>query len=270
MNERTADFPSSRWSPDQYLRFAGPRKQPALDLLARIPLTHADFVVDLGCGTGEMVGRLADRYPNARVVGVDHSEEMIARARAERPGQEWLRADAATYEPGQPLDVLYSNAVFHWLPDHGALFPHLLDHLRPGGVFAVQVPANQDAPSHRLLRECLAGEHSGGRTFGTEELRAQTHHTNVREPEFYDRLLRGRARQVEVWCTEYLHRLTGTDPVLEWVRGTTLRPVLEALEGEELEAFLELYATKLREAYPADEDGSTLFRFRRNFVLAVR
>lgn len=265
------DAAGTAWQPDQYARFAGPRERPALDLFARIDqagLADPREVVDLGCGTGALARRLAARFPEARVTGVDHSSEMIERARAQGGGVQYVLGDLAAYEPDRPADVLVSNAALHWVPDHETLLPRLLGRLAPGGLLAVQVPLSHGQPSHVLMREVLAQGGPGGAPLGTEALRTALARPWVLSPARVHALLAEHAAEVELWTTEYLHVLTGPEPVYEWVRGTGLRPILAGLEPDELDGFLAEYRRRLLEAYPTDARGHTLFPFRRLFFLA--
>ncbi len=250
------------WNPTQYLRFAEPRRRPALDLLARIPDLEPRTVVDLGCGTGALAGLLAERWPDAAVLGIDRSAEMLARARDDHPGIVWQEADLATWQPEAPVDVIYSNAALHWVGDHGVLLPRLMAALAPGGVLAVQMPRNFDAPSHTLIRELLAEPRWAGRV--------PARPAAVLDPADYHNLLTPHAAEVDLWETTYLHALTGAAPVLEWVRGTALVPVAEALSGAEFDAFTAEYRRRLALAYPPRPDGVTLFPFRRLFLVARR
>lgn len=257
--------PGTRWDPSQYLAYADLRARPALELLARVPLDAPRTVVDLGCGPGNVTRRLAERWPAARVVGIDHSREMVARARAEPSAVEWLCADVSDWSPGAPVELVYSNATLHWVAGHAELFPRLFDAVAPGGVLAVQMPLSFDLPSHRLMRETLAEE-----PFGDEALRAAVGRRWVEDASFYYDALAPRAARIDVWETEYLQVLEGDDPVLEWVSGTGLRPILNGLEGEERERFLARYRERLRGAYPRRADGRTLYPFRRLFFVATR
>ncbi|MBX5480651.1 MAG: methyltransferase domain-containing protein [Myxococcaceae bacterium] len=251
------------WNPGQYSKFARQRLQPGLDLIARLPEIAAERVVDLGCGTGELTELLASRFPSAEVLGVDSSEEMLARAR-QQPGARarYERGDIATWAPLERVQVLFSNAAYQWLPSHAELFTRLLSFVEDAGVFAAQMPRNFDAPSHAVMRELAMSSRFKGRI----ELR----HEPVLSPQAYYDVLAAHAREVEIWETEYLHVLEGEDPVFEWTRGTALLPVYAALEGEALEAFLTEYKQRLRAAYPRRPDGRTLFPFRRIFMLARR
>src|SRR5213592_2235060 len=141
-----------RWDDRQYLKFSDERTRPARELLARVPVDNASLVVDLGCGPGNSTALLRERGPSARMLGVDASREMLTRARADLPDVEWIEADAATFRTPAPADVLFANAVLHWLPDHARLLPALIDQLQPGGALAIQVPDNLEQPSHRLMR----------------------------------------------------------------------------------------------------------------------
>lgn len=251
------------WNPEQYLKFADHRLRPAIDLLNRIDAAEPDLVYDLGCGAGNVTRLLRARWPRARIVGVDSSREMLDRAAQAVPDVEWVLADLATWTPELAPDVLYSNAALHWLDGHDRLFPRLVAALAPRGTLAVQMPRNHGAPSHTGM--VAAARASPGRA----RLEAVLRESPVRPPEFYWGALAGAASR-DVWETEYLHALRGEAPVVQWTMGTALRPLLDALEEPARGAFLADYARRMAEAYPAREDGTTLFPFRRLFVVATR
>jgi trans-aconitate 2-methyltransferase len=250
------------WDPIQYLRFDSERLRPALDLLARVPLEAAEEIVDLGCGLGHIAKILKSRWPLARVMGVDRSHEMLERAAAGAPDLQWRQADLAEWHPDRPVDLIYANASLHWLDDHRALFPRLMAGLKPGGWLAVQMPRNQDRPSHMAAFETVV--QGPWRARLGPLLRKQP----VAEPEAYLRWLSPAASHLDIWQTDYLHLLEGPDPVAAWTQGSLLVPWLEALREEEKETFLEVYRSRLREAYPRDEEGRTPFWFRRLFLVA--
>ena len=258
---------SHTWDPDRYLSYADERGRPFVDLLARVPAENPRTVVDLGCGPGNLTALLAARWPQARVAGVDSSPEMIAAAE-EIDGIEWEVGDLREWARPDPLalrapvDVLVSNATLQWVPDHLELLPGLLDRVVPGGWFAFQVPGNFDEPSHTTRTELAAREPYAEHTRGA---RVPTSHG----PDDYARLLLDLGCEVDAWETTYLHVLTGPDPVLEWARGTALRPVLAKLDAEEAAAFEAEYAARLRSAYPAGGPG-TVLPFRRIFAVAKR
>ncbi|MGO4599204.1 methyltransferase domain-containing protein [Terrabacter sp. 2RAF25] len=261
----------SAWDPRQYAVFAGHRGRPFADLLARVDGDEPRLVVDLGCGPGELTLGLTQRWPNARVVGVDSSPEMLARARElDVDGRvEWVEAAAEDWDPtesGGSIDVLVTNATLQWVPSHLRLVPSWVAGLAPGGTFAMQVPANFDAPSHRLMRE-VAARHPRADDLRPGLARAQA----VAQPQTYAALLLDLTPDVDVWQTTYEHVLAaepdGPHPVLEWVRGTGLRPVLGVLDEQEQEAFVADYERELETAYPRKPYG-VLFPFTRTFAVA--
>ena len=258
------------WDPEQYQRFGDHRFRPALELLHRVPVTDASLVYDLGCGAGAVTRIIAERFPTARVIGLDSSPEMLAKASAEPGRSEWVRADIADWEPEQAPDLIYSNAALHWLEDHRALFPRLLGVLAPRGCLAVQMPLSHSQPSHLLMCETLANGGAGGSPLGDEALAAAAAREWVLDSDAYYDLLAPLAATLDIWETEYFHRLEGEDAVLEWVRATGLRPVLNGLDGADLERFLAVYRERLRAAYPRRADGYTVYPFRRLFLVATR
>jgi trans-aconitate 2-methyltransferase len=250
------------WHPERYLAFDDHRTRPAADLLARVPLSAPARTVDLGCGPGNSTRLLAARWPQTELVGVDSAPAMLEKARASGVGAEWLQADIADWTPDAPVDLLFSNAALHWLPEHQVLLPRLLTHLRPGGVLAIQMPRNFQAASHVALRELAAQDPWAERLAG--RLQADP----VAPPAWYYDLLAPYTAALDVWQTEYLQALAGEDPVLRWTESTALRPVLQALDESASTAFKGAYAARLREAYPRRPDGTTLFPFLRLFIVA--
>lgn len=259
---------ATKWDPEQYLRYGDERGRPFTDLLARIGHPNPKRVVDLGCGPGTTTAQLLDRWPEAHVLGVDNSEEMISHARAvEVPGRlEFELGDLREWEPAGPVDVLLCCATFQWVPDHVELFPKLIKSLSPKGVFAFQVPANFDQPSHTLLHELALSER------WSELLGHLVRPDPVLEPAGYLWSLMEAGAAADVWSTTYLHVLHGPDAVLDWVRGTALRPYLSALESagdDPAREFLSSYGAALRAAYPQDSDQRIVFPFRRIFAVAA-
>ena len=250
------------WDPDLYHRFATERLRPSADLLARIPLAAPAAIVDLGCGAGESTALLAGRWPEAEITALDNSPRTLARARASGVAARWVEADLTDWSPPAPPALIYSNAVFHWLDDHEPLLLRLLGLLAPGGVLAVQMPLNHAAPSHRCVAETIAA----GRW--RERLTPLWRERPVGEPETYRNGLQGSAASIEIWETTYHHVLDGDNPVAEWVRATTLSPLLAALEPSTADAFYADCAGRLARAYPTRADGTTILAFRRLFILA--
>lgn len=261
------------WDPLQYLRFESERLRPARDLLARVPIADATSVVDLGCGAGNVARVLADRWPMARIVGIDRSREMLAAARTATAGStrfEFRQADLAAWTApvNERFDVVFSNALLHWLDDHGAVLARWCSALAPGGALAVQAPDNFAAPSHTELF-ALAGSPRW-----RERLGACVRAAPVAALDAYQQWLAPHAGRVDVWSTTYLHVLApaagGEHPVVAWTKGTTLTPFLAALDAPARAEFLAEYGAAMRRAYPPRGDGSVRFPFKRVFMVAVR
>jgi trans-aconitate 2-methyltransferase len=244
------------------MKFADQRLRPAIDLLNRIDVASPAEVYDLGAGAGNVTRLLKERWPDARVTGVDSSGEMLARAAAAAPHIVWQRADLAAWRPERPPDVIYSNAALHWLEGHDRLIPALFSFLAPGGVLAVQMPRNFGAPSHVAIGEAIR------RGPWRAKLEPLFRPAPVAEPAFYFDLLARRAAALDIWETEYLQVLEGDNPVKEWTKGTWLRPLLDALDEREGSRFEASYAELVARAYPRRPDGRTLFPFRRLFIVA--
>lgn len=251
----------SSWDPERYLTFADERGRPFVDLISRIGATAPVSVVDLGCGPGNLTALLARRWPDADVVGVDSSPEMVAKAEsAGIQDVSFQVGDVRDWRPPAPVDVLVSNATLQWLPDHLELLPLLYRQVASGGWFAVQVPGNFDEPSHVLRRELEAeppyAEHTGGLD------RPGSH-----DPQVYLQALTALGAEVDAWETTYLHVLHGVDPVFTWVSATSARPVLQALPDDLRERFADEFRARLRVAYP-DRLGGVILPFRRVFFVA--
>lgn len=257
------------WDPNLYLKFSDHRLRPALELLGRVRLESPAVIYDLGCGLGQLTRIMSERWPAASVYGLDNSREMLKEGAATPSSVRWIEADIRTWSPDEPADLIYSNATLQWVEAHRDLFPRLVGYLKSGGCLAVQMPLSWGAPSHRLMRQTLANGGPGGTALGTEQFRQAIAREWLEDPEVYYDLLAGRSKSLDVWETEYFQILEGDDPVLEWVKGTGLRPILRGLDDPERETFLAEYARRLRAAYPVRADGRTLYRFRRLFVVAT-
>jgi len=231
--------------------------------LQRIDCDEPRLVYDLGAGAGNVTRLIAERWPQASIVGIDSSAEMLAKAAAELPRLAWQRADLESWRPERPADVIYSNAALHWIEGHQALIASLLASLAPGGVLAIQMPRNFGAPSHTSMGE--AARRGPWRTILEPLLRPSP----VSEPGVYYDLLAGRAARLDIWETEYLQVLDGEHPVKEFTKSTWLFPLLEALDEPWRSEFEACYTALVDEAYPRRGDGKTLFPFRRLFIVAT-
>ena len=254
------------WSAQQYVRFEDERTRPVRDLLAAVPTRTAGRIIDLGCGPGNSTALLAARFPDATLAGLDSSADMLAAARRRLPDTRFIQADLGTWDgDGGGWDAILSNAVLQWVPDHAALLPRLVGHLAPGGSLAVQMPDNLDQPSHRLMSEVAAQEPWAEALAGASGAR----HT-IGTPAWYYGLLRPLCARVDVWRTTYHHPLRGAEGVVDWFKGSGLRPFLARLPESEQGAYLDRYRQAIAAAYPADADGTVLLPFQRLFIDATR
>lgn len=253
------------WSAGQYLKFEDERTRPARDLLAQVPLADIAKAIDLGCGPGNSTELLVERFGTPAVSGLDSDENMLEAARKRLPGVTFEKADLANWQPAEPVDLLYANAVFQWVPDHISVLAQLMDGLKPGGVLAVQMPDNLGEPSHIAMEETGAAGPWSAAFAGGRIRRAR-----LPAPSAYFDRLGPKASRVDVWHTIYNHPMADAQAIVEWVKGTGLRPYLDAAGAEHREAFLADYTARIDRAYPAMADGRRLLRFPRLFVVAVK
>jgi trans-aconitate 2-methyltransferase len=251
------------WDPDRYLTYVDERGRPFLELVGRVGATAPAEVVDLGCGPGNLTGLLTERWPDAHVVGLDSSPEMIEKARALGQSVEYAVGDLREWRPERPVDVLVSNATLQWVPGHLELLPALVETVSPGGWFAFQVPGNFDEPSHTLRAELAAEPDYAPHTDGVAV-------PSSHDPAVYYDILAAAGCAVDVWETTYTHVLRGPDPVFTWVSGTGARPTLQALPDDLRSRFEAEFKARLAATYPVRTDGTVLLPFRRVFAVAQR
>jgi trans-aconitate 2-methyltransferase len=254
----------SGWDAELYMQFSSERTRPSVDLTARIEISDPERIIDLGCGPGNSTAVLRQRWPKARITGLDSSPEMIAAASGSYPHQKWIIGDIATWKARIPFNVVFSNAALQWVPRHAALFPHLFSQVASGGALAVQMPANFNSPLYLEIVE-TARDPSWRHLMGPA-LKAITKET----PPFYYELLRPLAVRLDIWQTEYFHVVESHRAIVEWFRGTGLRPYLSALDEAESKRFEELLMERYRQVYRPQTDGRVLFPFRRLFIVAYR
>lgn len=254
-----------QWDAAQYLKFVNERTQPAIDLIQRVEIESPARIVDLGCGPGNSTEALRRRWPKAQIVGIDRSPEMIATARKDYPHGSWEIGDAGSWTAAEPFDLVYANAMLHWLPDHARVCKHWMEQVAPGGALAVQQPAHHDSPVHREMIEV-------SRDAAWNDCMHAARAAITREPpSFYYDILQPIASRLNLWETTYYHIMPGPEAVLEWFRGTGLRPFLEALSSDEERARFEgMLLERYTVSYPRRTSGKILFPFRRLFFVAYR
>jgi len=260
------------WDPQQYSRFEAERDRAALDLLLRLPgdlgpseILDPREIWDLGCGVGQHAAMLKRRHPGAVVRGLDSSPDMLARAQSLGADVDWRQGDIADWSPEAPADLILANASLHWLPDHPTLLRRLAEALAPGGVLAIQMPMAHETRHHALMRAVAADGPWAAPLVGVETI------APLLSPESYYEVLAETCGEIDIWATTYLHALTGPDAVLEWMKGTALRPFLAALDDPAMRAdFLSALGARLCVAFPPRPDGVTLLPFPRLFLVARR
>lgn len=254
------------WSAKQYVAFEDERTRPARDLLAAIPTKDVRAAIDIGCGPGNSTELLVQRFPDAAVRGLDSSTDMIEAARKRLPHVNFDTADIDTWNETGPFDVIFANAVLQWVPDHARLLPSLASRLTPGGSLAIQMPDNLNEPSHRLMREVAANG-----PWADKLARAAGQRTEMVDAGGYYSMLRAHCTRVDIWRTTYYHPLAdGASGVVDWFKGSGLRPFLEPLDDAQRAHYLKQYQAAIEQAYPALSDGSVLLPFPRLFMVATR
>ena len=246
------------WSPVQYLKFAAERTRPCHDLASRIKVVNVRGIIDLGSGPGNSTEVLASLWRNAELTALDNSLEMVEAGREKFPNYRWTSGDIVQWATSETrnYDIVFSNAALQWIPDHAIVFPHLLERVAPGGALAIQMPSDVQAPANKLMRELAV-------------LPVRSWHTH--DISFYYDLLSAHASSLDLWETTYVHILDSAEDIVEWYKGTGLRPFLDALETEaEREKFITGYLNGIRNAYPPRPDGHVLLPFRRIFLIAYR
>jgi trans-aconitate 2-methyltransferase len=253
------------WSAKQYLQFETERTRPAFDLLARVAGQKMERIVDLGCGPGNSTELLLNRFPHAELLGLDSSDDMLTKARARLPRVTFEKADVAHWRGAGSFDLIFANAVLQWVPDHIGLMVRLVAELAPAGSLAVQMPDNFDQPSHVLMRKVAARAPFSGKLADASAARE-----TIGAFADYYAALAPHCAAVDIWRTTYVHALAGPDAIVEWVKGTGLRPFLDPLAADEKQAFLAQYRDEIAIAYPKLADGRVLLPFPRLFIVASR
>lgn len=252
----------SDWNPEAYLAFADERARPIVDLIGRVPLARPRVIYDLGCGPGNSTAMLCQRFPKARVFGLDKSPAMIRKAKEQSLAANFQVSDIALWKVDRAADLIFSNATLQWLPDHAQLMRRIIKDLKPGAVLAVQMPDNLMEPTHTSMREEAADPRWHGKLHTATTQRA----TILAAHEYYD-VLRHGASQVDIWRTTYFHAVEGHAGIAEFFGSTGLRPFLDPLSAAEQEVFLNGYTARVAGHYSVASDGTVLFGLPRLFIL---
>jgi trans-aconitate 2-methyltransferase len=256
------------WDAKQYLRFNDQRTRPCRELAARIAIEAPKWVIDLGSGPGNSTSVLAERWPESGLSGLDNSPDMIAAAHKAYPHWTWHVGDIAAWasQNDQTYDIVFSNAALQWVDDHAAIFPKLLARVAVGGALAIQMPSNFDAPAHRIMRD-LATSQAWRDHFPADGIREW----HVHDLAAYHDILAPIAAAVDFWQTEYIHIMADAAAIVEWYKGTGLRPFLDALANDQQRVdFTAQYLERIKLAYPVRKDGRVIFPFRRLFLIAYQ
>jgi trans-aconitate 2-methyltransferase len=255
------------WQPERYLRFEAERTRPCRDLIAQIELPKPATIIDLGCGPGNSTAALAQRWPEARITGLDQSPEMLAKARASTTNAEWVQGNIEEWARDSSLpsyDVVFSNAALQWVDDQPTVVARLAARVRSGGVLAFQIPADINAPAHEAMRE-IAVRSKWASLLDSRSIREW----HAEAPSVYYDALAAVSREIDLWITDYVHVLPDVESIADWYRGTGLRPFLDALPDEaSRDSFVSEYVEALRGYFPMRADRRVLFPFRRLFLIA--
>jgi trans-aconitate 2-methyltransferase len=251
------------WDPDHYLQFKRERTQPSIDLVARIQMDNPKTIIDIGCGPGNSTQILLNRWPHADILGIDSSKAMIERARQDYPHQKWKVADAATLTTRPTYDIVFSNAAIHWIPRHHLLLQRLFQMLNENGILAVQVPANQESPLYKsILRVSMSKKWS---PFTADREDSITYHS----ADYYYGQLGLYTKEIVIWETIYYHIMKSHEELIEWYKGTAMKPLLDSLPNDESrEEFKREVLIGCQASYPLQRDRRILYPFKRLFFIA--
>ena len=251
----------SNWNSELYLKFKQQRTQPAIDLVSRVRSLAPENIIDIGCGPGNSTAVLKSFFPMARLLGVDSSQNMIDKAKQAHPDIDFALGDAHEISGG--YDLIFSNACLQWIPDHKELLPELMGKLNDGGTLAVQIPCNGNEPLYRIVFEVAADPKWGFQNIALEP-------NGVLSSEEYFNILSACSSSFDIWETVYYHALPSHQALLDWIKGTRLRPYLNALSKEQAALFEKEILDRATEAYPVMKNGTVILKFRRLFFTATK
>lgn len=254
----------SEWNSEQYLKFKVQRTQPAVDLVKRIGISNPQKILDIGCGPGNSTKVLKDTFPYAEILGVDSSENMIKKAKETYPDIDFKIADITDENPNlQGFDIIFSNACLQWVPNHKVIIPSLFDKLNEGGMLAVQIPMNSEEKLFKIVDSTVRED-----KWNFSALKSEPN--SALEPEEYFDILSSLTDKFDIWETVYYHSMPSVDAMVEWVKGTRLRPYLNSLSSADGEKLIDEITQKASLSYTKQENGEIIFKFRRFFFTATR
>lgn len=254
----------SDWSSEQYLKFKKQRTQPAVDLAERIAADQPKNILDIGCGPGNSTAVLKERFPGADILGVDNSENMIDKAKASYPDLDFRICDiTCELDKLDTYDVIFSNACLQWIPNHREFIPAFFGKLNEKGVLAVQIPMNGEEPLFKIMSKVIAEPR-----WNFSDMNIEINETLL--PEEYFDILSSCTESFDIWETVYYHRMPSIEAMVEWVKGTRLRPYINALDKSNAKLLENEIAERAAEIYGKQKNGEIIFKFRRFFFTAAK
>lgn len=254
----------SEWNSEQYLKFESQRTQPAIDLVKRTAITDPQNILDIGCGPGNSTKVLKDAFPSAKILGIDRSENMIQKARETYPDMAFEVMDITNeMQRLDSFDLIFSNACLQWIPNHRELIPSLFHRLNKGGVLAVQMPMNSQEKLFAIAAETIRED-----KWDFSSMPPEPNATLVCE-EYFD-ILSSLTERFDVWETVYYHGMPSIDAMIEWIKGTRLRPYLNALNAADAQNLIQEITEKASKVYVKRKNREIIFKFRRFFFTAIR
>ncbi len=258
------------WDAATYSQFIDLRTRPAMELLAVLPLTfQPQTIYDLGCGPGNSTILLKNRWPNAKIVGLDSSTSMLEKARSAYPTISFIESDISDFFPTEKIDLIFANASLQWADNHQELFPRLINFLNEDGALAIQMPNNFHAPSHQITLNILK-ENSDWEALLKILCYGKLKQPFYQVPYYYDLLAQSGLYNLQLWETEYFLEMADHQAIFHWVEGSALRPILSKMDTEEQARFTQIYIGQLRQEYPLQENRKVLFPFRRMFMVGFK
>lgn len=255
----------SDWKPDLYMQFKSERTQPSIDLVSKLNIIDPKNIIDIGCGPGNSTQILANRWPNSNIIGIDRSESMIEKAKHDFPNQKWELANASEYTSSRKFDIIFSNAVIQWIPNHEKLFKKFYNMLSQSGVVAIQIPQFWDMSLGKIIDDASKLPR------WEEKISEISNLLTMQSYSFYYDILSNLFNSIEIWETDYIHIMEGHLSILNMIRSTGLKPYNDKLElDSDIKEFEAVVLSQIKRAYPIQKNGKVLLPFKRLFITAVK